>query len=81
MGNAPSANKAKKRQPAWAWEFKDGRAYIKPRRTQNGKPRRPLFKKPVNDNNDNWFLFGPTEEEKRRNAERNRALMARRPRS
>lgn len=65
MGNAPSnsgGSKKKKggagarRQVAWGWEFKDGRAQIK-QRTTSAKAR-PLFRRQPSDNYDLW-IFNP----------------------
>ena len=64
MGNAASgqAGNRKKRtqQSAWNWEFKDGRAQIKPRAAAGRKaqPPRPLFRKLPSDNYD-WWIFNP----------------------
>lgn len=61
MGNAPSnqgtKRKPTKKQAAWTWEFKDGRAYIKPRAQAEPQPR-PLFRKRPS-NNYNLWIFNP----------------------
>ena len=64
MGNALSGNQKQKgrrqqknQQQAWGWEFKDGRAQIKPRAAAPSK-QRPLFKKQPSDNYDLW-IFNP----------------------
>jgi len=64
MGNAVSSNNRKKQQ--WNWNFKDGRAQIKPRAANKTKqPRRPLFKKqPSNDYN--LWIFNPDPPRSRR---------------
>ena len=59
---------ATKRRPTqqWAWNFKDGRAYVKPapaRRSGSrggaaSAARRPLFKKQPSNNYD-WWIFNP----------------------
>lgn len=41
----------------WNWEFKDGRAQIKPRKAA-APPARPLFRKQPSDNYD-WWIFNP----------------------
>jgi hypothetical protein len=56
MGNAPS----RKRTPeaAWNWNFKNGRAAIKPRVKAPAAKPRPLFKKMPSDDY-NWWIFNP----------------------
>lgn len=55
MGNAPSSSK---KRPAWNWNFKNGRAQIKPRAAAAKPAPRPLFKKLPSDDYD-WWIFNP----------------------
>lgn len=61
MGNALSnqstTKKATKKKPQhWNWDFKNGRAFVKPRR--QAPPPRPLFRRQPSDNYDLW-IFNP----------------------
>lgn len=72
MGNAASNGQTRQqRQQAWGWEFKDGRAQIKPRQGGGQAGSRPLFKKQPSDNYD-WWIFNP-DPPKRSNSRNRRA--------
>lgn len=69
MGNAPSSSGNRKRskqqqQQRWNWDFKNGRAQIKPRGA--AKAQRPLFVKRPSDDYD-WWIFNPDSNRRRSN--------------
>lgn len=70
MGNVEAKPKQKRKPAAaqqWDWEFKNGRAFMKPRNGQKKEqPKRPLFKRQPSDNYNLW-IFNP-DPPKRRNS-------------